>query len=188
MKKISIFLSALSLMLIMAGSVKAALFDRGNGLIYDSILDITWLQDANYSGSTMIWDDAVTWADDLVFANYDDWRLPTFNCSGSDCTVSEIGHLYFVDNISSDSPGLFTDVRPFMYWSGTENSADPTEAWRFNFKSGSYGTSSKGYSRYAWAVRNGDSSLPVVPEPVSSLLFIAGGTVLAVRKRFCKIS
>ena len=28
--------------------VQAALFDHGNGLIYDDVLDITWLQDANY--------------------------------------------------------------------------------------------------------------------------------------------
>ncbi|MFT6582922.1 MAG: hypothetical protein ACJAU6_003369 [Alphaproteobacteria bacterium] len=27
----------------------ATLFDRGNGLIYDDVLDITWLQDANFS-------------------------------------------------------------------------------------------------------------------------------------------
>jgi hypothetical protein len=29
--------------------VSATLFDRGNGLIYDDVLDITWLQDANFS-------------------------------------------------------------------------------------------------------------------------------------------
>ena len=29
-------------------SVNAALYDRGNGLIYDDVLDITWLQYANY--------------------------------------------------------------------------------------------------------------------------------------------
>ena len=30
-------------------SANAALYDRGNGLIYDDVLDITWLQDANYA-------------------------------------------------------------------------------------------------------------------------------------------
>ncbi len=33
-------------------SVNAALYDRGNGLIYDDVLDITWLQDANYAAAT----------------------------------------------------------------------------------------------------------------------------------------
>ena len=27
-------------------TIQAALIDRGNGLIYDDVLDITWLQDA----------------------------------------------------------------------------------------------------------------------------------------------
>lgn len=31
------------------GSVDAALIDRGNGLIYDTTLDVTWLSDANYA-------------------------------------------------------------------------------------------------------------------------------------------
>ena len=30
-------------------SANAALYDRGNGLIYDDVLDITWLQDANHA-------------------------------------------------------------------------------------------------------------------------------------------
>ena len=34
---------------ISVSSANAALIDRGNGLIYDSYLNITWLQDANYS-------------------------------------------------------------------------------------------------------------------------------------------
>jgi hypothetical protein len=55
----------------------AGLIDLGNGLIYDPILDITWLQDANLgAGSTfddglsasdgrMTWDNAVAWAASL---------------------------------------------------------------------------------------------------------------------------
>jgi hypothetical protein len=34
-------------LLIAAGSAPAALIDRGGGLIYDSTLNITWLQNAN---------------------------------------------------------------------------------------------------------------------------------------------
>ena len=30
-------------------SAQAALYDRGNGLIYDDVLNITWMQDANYA-------------------------------------------------------------------------------------------------------------------------------------------
>lgn len=60
----------------------ASLIDRGGGMIYDDVLDITWLQDANYSQTSgydadgkMTWAQAVTWADQLVYGGYDDWRL-----------------------------------------------------------------------------------------------------------------
>ena len=81
-------------------TAQAALINRGGGLIYDDKLDITWLQDANYAFSSgyttanavyngssakdnifangrMGWDAAVTWADNLSYGGYDNWRLPT---------------------------------------------------------------------------------------------------------------
>lgn len=35
--------------LFMVSNVQASLFDRGNGLIYDDVLDVTWLSNANYA-------------------------------------------------------------------------------------------------------------------------------------------
>jgi hypothetical protein len=66
----------------------ASLIDRGGGLIYDDVLDITWLQDTNYaltSGANdgmMHWQEANDWAAGLSYydtvrdVTYDDWRLP----------------------------------------------------------------------------------------------------------------
>jgi hypothetical protein len=76
----------------------AALFDRGNGLIFDSTLNVTWQQNANLgstntfglpvqSNSTytiladgsMNWPGARMWIDAMNAANYlgySDWRLP----------------------------------------------------------------------------------------------------------------
>ena len=81
-------------------STKAALIDRGNGLIYDNVLNVTWIQDVALSstlgGSGIFnWYGAKAWADQLVYRGYDDWRLPTlgpvngvnfkriFHCDGS---------------------------------------------------------------------------------------------------------
>lgn len=71
----------------------AALYDRGNGMIYDSSQNITWLQDANYANTSgytttnfagrMTWDQATAWADQLVYGGYDDWRLPSAGLSGT---------------------------------------------------------------------------------------------------------
>lgn len=92
----------------------AALYDRGNGMIYDSTLDITWLQDANYAQTSgydtdgyMNWQQAVTWADTLVYGGFSDWRLPSARLIGQDDhsfdgstdlgannTRSELGHLF----------------------------------------------------------------------------------------------
>ena len=58
----------------------ATLIDRGGGLVYDTDLTVTWLQDANYARTTgyttsgFNYDDAVAWVDQLVYAGFDNWR------------------------------------------------------------------------------------------------------------------
>lgn len=68
------------------GTAQASLVDRGNGMLYDDVLNVTWLQDANYahtsgyaladSGGRMDAGDAYRWAANLVYGGYSDWRLP----------------------------------------------------------------------------------------------------------------
>lgn len=71
-----------------SGATEAALHDRGSGLLYDDVLDVTWLQDANYSKTSgydadglMSWNAARSWADTLLYhdtvrnVDYADWRL-----------------------------------------------------------------------------------------------------------------
>ncbi|MBI4826286.1 MAG: DUF1566 domain-containing protein [Nitrospirae bacterium] len=185
MQTISSFIFVTAAFLFIAVSSEAALRDRGNGLIYDDALNITWLQDANYSGRTLTWDEANTWAAGLIFQSFDDWRLPdSDSCSGSGCSGSEMGHLYVSDGITSDSPGAFINVRPFMYWSSTEYVQDPSQAWRYSFKYGTQGTSGKALNRYAWAVRDGDSIPSMAPEPSSAVLFFSGiATLFGLKRR-----
>ncbi len=138
MRKISIYLSLISLILTLATSVKAELIERGDFFIYDSDLDITWLKNANLYQDSMTWSDAFDWAENLDYQGYDDWRLPVsdVSCTRYDCFDSEMGHLYYSEEITSGSSGLFTDVQPGMYWSGTEHETNPAMAWRFHFQSG----------------------------------------------------
>jgi hypothetical protein len=75
---------------------EATLVDMGGGLLYDNVLDVTWLQDANYAHTTgysatgvntttgqMSWDAANTWATNLVYhdsvrnVDYSGWQLPS---------------------------------------------------------------------------------------------------------------
>ncbi len=152
-------------MLLMASGVQAALVDRGGGLIYDDVQDVTWLQDANYAQTNgddadglMSWTDATAWAAGLVYTNsagtYSDWRLPTTiqpdaSCAGQsdpgggfplqgfglDCTGSEMGHLNNVDGISVGAAGLFTNLQFGLYWSDSEYAPNLNSAWLFDFGS-----------------------------------------------------
>ena len=95
-----------------AGNAASSVF------LYDTVLDVTWLRDANANGA-MKWSDANTWAADLVVGAYDDWRLPTltpvngtafninftnngtsdngYGATGTGWgTASEMGHLFYV--------------------------------------------------------------------------------------------
>ena len=56
------------------GPARAALQDRGGGLLYDKALNVTWLQDANFAkpsghspSGKMSWTDAVAWVTNLVY-------------------------------------------------------------------------------------------------------------------------
>ncbi len=73
-----------------AATASATLIDRGNGLLYDTVLNVTWLQDANYAKTsgyaatgvdlatgTMTWAAANTWAAQLNVGGLSDWRLAT---------------------------------------------------------------------------------------------------------------
>lgn len=117
MKKITISF-ALYAIVGSSGGAQAALMDRGGGLLYDSDLNVTWLQDANYAaGSTydgidgafdgrMRWVNAIAWAENLSYydsvrnVTYDDWRMPTsgpvngisLNYSGSYDGSTDYGH------------------------------------------------------------------------------------------------
>jgi len=90
MQKMLLMVGFTTFMASFTGSAQATLFDRGGGLLYDDVLNVTWLQDANYAKSSGYSADgvfrgsqAVNWAANLTYydnvrnVNYDDWRLPT---------------------------------------------------------------------------------------------------------------
>jgi hypothetical protein len=48
--------------------------DNGNGTITDSATGLMWMQNDN--GSAILWEDALSYAENFSFAGYSDWRLP----------------------------------------------------------------------------------------------------------------
>ncbi len=174
----------LALVLGFSSTVTAALIDRGNGMIYDSDQNLTWLQDASMSDfDAEDWHAAMSWVDNLNHGGFSDWRLPSadLTCasfswiSANTCTGNELGRLFVelgapVDFGSSSSWGPFNDVQYFMYWSNTEYGSELASLFlidvgvqiEFNksFRAG-----------YVWAVRSGDVT---VAEPGALLLLLTG--------------
>lgn len=98
------------------GSANAALIDRGGGLIYDDVLNVTWLQDVSYiqtSGyaalpqtdyaSGVAWADQLSYYDSVRGVSYDDWRLPStiaqYTSRGYDTAgvTSELAYMWYVN-------------------------------------------------------------------------------------------
>jgi hypothetical protein len=118
LKNSRIVLSALALVGFGTGTAQAALIDRGGGLIYDTVLDVTWMQDALYASTTgvssngrLTWDAAMAFAsstsyyDSVRDTTWDDWRLPQqFVNSRSSALMydtlgqqSELAYMYYIN-------------------------------------------------------------------------------------------
>jgi len=206
LKKINFIL----FLLIIAFSMPAyaTLHNRGGGLIYDDILNITWLQDANYaktsdydSDGMMNWNESVNWANGLVYYDslrnvyWDDWRLPSvMNIDGSTPiegyiqSGSEMGHLFYVDlnnvgwkPISNTFP--FFNIQADYYWNRELGPLDGC-AWYLNFGLGYQNGRLITGNSYAWAVRDGD--VGSIPEPNIMLLLGLGLIGLAGIRRKMK--
>jgi len=190
---------------LMAGGANAALYSRGNGMVYDDVLKITW--GPGFGGT---WTNVNAWANNLVYGGYDDWRLPALsnpNVNGP-CgplgQCSEMAYMYYKNygkvvgwnNIYGSGPqaplppnaenwALF----PMMgnYWSVGQGLPNPDIwpiyfAYYFDFRLGFQGTEVQ-YSRDvqgALAVRDGD-----VPEPstVALLSLSLGAMAWAARRK-----
>jgi hypothetical protein len=137
MKKILV--STLLLSSLVCASAQAALLYRGNGMAYDTVLDVTWLMDANYTktsgyhvSGSMTWGQAMTWAGQLEYGGLTGWRLPRIDpldptCStspgyGHHCSseLNEIGYMLYV-NLGLRGYNDQNNVRDPL-WSGANGS------------------------------------------------------------------
>ncbi|PPD35544.1 MAG: hypothetical protein CTY19_00380 [Methylomonas sp.] len=144
----------LSTGMLFSAASEAALESRGLNMIYDSTLNITWL---DMSQSVSNWSEAVAWADNLTHAGYSDWRLASAapvngaafqydeSADGSTdwgynitSTQSELAHLYYSSlgntgayasngdfiDGSLSNTGPFSSLQLGTYWFGTEYAPD----------------------------------------------------------------
>jgi len=190
---------------LMAGGANAALYSRGNAMVYDDVLKITW--GPGFGGD---WNAANAWVNNLVYGGYDDWRLPALSnpnvnesCFpyGSGC--SEMAYMYYKNygKVLGWGP-IYGEVPPpntqnwkliqlkGNYWSVGLGLPDP-DIWPmyfavyFDFRLGFQGTE-VAYSsdvENAIAVRDGDVAASV-PEPSTvALLSLSLGAMGWVARR-----
>lgn len=113
MKKISIFFCGLFFLLVSMSPASAALVNNGNGLIYDTDLNITWYDSPNYE--THVYGDYVTWVQGLSIEGVSGWRLPT--TPGNNIgfvNEGELGHLFY-----DEWKGQTTNKGPFQNLNAT---------------------------------------------------------------------
>lgn len=85
---------------------------------YDTVLDVSWLADANAAGP-MNWANANAWAANLDVYGTTGWRLPTMidtgasGCDWSDAGGTDCGHN--VQTISVDGKTVFSEMAHLYY-------------------------------------------------------------------------
>ena len=180
---------------VLALNANSTLIDRGNGLIYDEDLNITWLQDANYAFTSgfdpdgkLSWDDALNWTANLTYGEFNDWRLPSSaDCIGLNCTASELGHLYYSEGITATSPGPFINlaegmhVDPLNDWFWTSDVFVTPNSYAFRFADGRQDIRFQGDTNSAWAVHDGD--IGAVPTPATVWLIGLGLGLIGFARR-----
>jgi len=136
-------LAAAALVLAMVGTSQAVLIDRGGGLIYDTVLNITWLQDADLAASetfgisvtnpfgAMNWATTEAWLAAMNAAHYlgySDWRLPhTLPVNGSSynyywwVTDGSTDQAYNISAPGSAYPGSTGSEMAYMFYNNLGN-------------------------------------------------------------------
>ncbi len=140
-------------------TANAELLVRGDDFLYDDVLDITWLRDANYAATlgyvppniqqvdsgapagAMSWDNANAWAAELSYQGITGWRLATTMPINVDLSVTSSGSITPQDYLMSYSFDGTTDKGQRITSSNSEL------AYMFNVNLG--GLTSTGFANLA---------------------------------------
>jgi hypothetical protein len=160
-----------------ASTAWGVFINRGNGLIYDTEQNLTWLQDASFAKTSgadpdgrMFLADAANWVQSLNYSGLTDWRLPRnsgqvhtgvlFDTEGE--LASLFRSLGNVSELPLAKTGPFNNVLD-DYWLANAPAAPPTVPPPLVFDG--YGFSMNGGYEYptvnmnlggVWPVRSGD--------------------------------
>lgn len=156
--------------------VNAELIDHHDGTVYDNVLNITWLQDANYANTSgfrsggyapgrMGWADADSWTGQLNIGGHANWHLPTagqlrhLNRSTlNNPGYREPGWSQYNPNYNS---GPFTSIAGLSpYWGSGATGVGKHEGYNMRIAAG-IGSFGDSLSFYVWPVHNGNVAITI---------------------------
>jgi Protein of unknown function (DUF1566) len=183
--------------LCMTSGAEAALVSRlGGKAYYDTVNNLTWLQNADYARTSgydadglMKWADAVAWAGSLNIEGVTGWRLPSLSYTApySDelrtLYIDVMGgvsknQIFLLHNANYD---LFANVTGNVFWYGTTRAGSPSEAYQFTYEVKGQAQPKINYAK-AWAVHSGDVGASPVPLP-GTLVLMAPALLGLFRRR-----
>lgn len=125
-------------LILVSISLLNADFTKSGNVVTDSISGLQWQDDA--IGSSMTWESAITYCEDLVLDNYSNWRLPNIN------------ELKSIVDRSKRNPAIVTGFEKTgtttPYCSSTTFEAKKYEAWIVDFGKGEVIEGYKNLSNY----------------------------------------
>jgi hypothetical protein len=139
--------------------------DKGNGTIYDTASNLTWLKSANCTETVggiaktsgyLTWTDALTWSNNLASgkcgltdgSSAGAWHLPT---------IEEL-RIFVDDGYTANtliSAGFFISAQSIPFWSSSNYASVTTSAWFVLMYNGIVDHYNKTYNGYVWPVRAG---------------------------------
>ena len=127
--------------------------DNEDGTVTDNLTHLMWTKNAQQISGIMTWYAAVNACNDLIFADYDDWRLPNAK------------ELLSLIDYSQDQPVLpidhpFINVMPgnhyWWCWTSTKQIYNIDYANIVGIGHGEIGGAGRAYPQWVWAVRGGN--------------------------------
>ncbi len=119
-------------------------------LLYtDPQTGLQWVRNGNLANRKMNWHDAQEWVEQLDYAGYQDWRLPTKEELEK---FAKIGGKHPPEWFNANG---FNNVQADLYWSSTTPVSDSSRAWYVDLSCGSVDYDHKGYLYFVWPVRAG---------------------------------
>jgi hypothetical protein len=176
-----VLVSLIGVLLGFSTLANAALVNNGDGLIYDTDLNITWYNFSYGGEAGTSWSGAKDWASTLTLGGTaaGSWRLPTTPGTGFGyLNEGEFGHLFYTELALAANTDMtvhqspFTNILQYTYWTGTEQ-VTGSSAYVFEFTGYQYAYYDVS-NLHAMAVHEGDVGASTVPIPAAFWLLGSG--------------